>query len=101
MRQALTGGVVPRIPKTRVFGQTLLIKMKCFAKTLRGQGGFALVFLMFMGLRPVVTAQTAYLIDQFNSSGPGVNSYAAGQITNVWGELVWRGDSIGDLGRRQ
>ncbi len=40
-------------------------------------------------------AQSVYVVDQFNPSGIGANSYAGGQIGNVWGN--WFGDAFQSL----
>jgi glucuronoarabinoxylan endo-1,4-beta-xylanase len=61
-----------------------------------------LVLLGFITLGDAARAQTVFVVDQFNPTGIGTNSYASGQITNVWGNwfggafqsLVW--DSTSD-----
>jgi glucuronoarabinoxylan endo-1,4-beta-xylanase len=64
--------------------------------------GSILVLLAVMGFKVPILAQTVYVVDQFNPSGIGGNSYSGGQIGNVWGNwfgtafqsLVW--DSTSD-----
>ena len=56
----------------------------------------ALVSLALMAFDLSSRAQTAsYIVDQFNPSGTGGNSYSSGQITNVWGD--WFGDAFQSL----
>lgn len=60
------------------------------------------LFALFLMCRVPTSAQTVYVVDQFDPSGVGGNSYSGGQIGNVWGNwfgnafqsLVW--DSTGD-----
>jgi glucuronoarabinoxylan endo-1,4-beta-xylanase len=57
--------------------------------------GSILVLLAVMGFRVPIRAQTIYVVDQFNPSGTGGNSYAGGQIGNVWGN--WFGGAFQSL----
>ncbi len=41
------------------------------------------------------SAQTIYVVDQFDPTGTGGNSYSSGQITNVWGN--WFGSAFQSL----
>ncbi len=57
--------------------------------------GSILVFLVVLVFSAPARAQTVYVVDQFDPSGIGTNSYASGQIGNVWGN--WFGDAFQSL----
>jgi glucuronoarabinoxylan endo-1,4-beta-xylanase len=57
--------------------------------------GSILVLLVFTVFSLPILAQTVYVVDQFNPSGIGTNSYANGYIGNVWGN--WFGDAFQSL----
>ncbi|MGP8200470.1 MAG: hypothetical protein ACLQU4_13315 [Limisphaerales bacterium] len=56
----------------------------------------AIVLALLASINLVQTARAqTVIVDQFNPSGIGGNNYAAGQITNVWGN--WFGDAFQSL----
>lgn len=55
----------------------------------------ALALLLAISIRVPVLAQTVYVIDQFDPSGVGTNSYANGYIGNVW--VNWFGGAFQSL----
>ncbi len=57
--------------------------------------GSFFIFLAVMGLGMRLPAQTVCVVDQFNPSGIGTNSYANGCIGNVWGN--WFGSAFQSL----
>jgi glucuronoarabinoxylan endo-1,4-beta-xylanase len=54
-----------------------------------------ILFLIVISLIQPAQAQSLYIVDQFDPSGIDGYSYAAGQITNVWGN--WFGDAFQSL----
>ena len=57
--------------------------------------GSLLVLLAVMGFGTPILAQTVYVVDQFDPSGTGGNSYSGGHIGNVWGN--WFGGAFQSL----
>ena len=66
-----------------------------FRATAPHLAGSILVLLAVMGFGTPVLAQTVYVVDQFDPSGTGGNSYSGGQIGNVWGN--WFGGAFQSL----
>ena len=54
-----------------------------------------LVLLLFFGFSTPARAQMVYVVDQFDPSGTGGNSYSGGHIGNVWGN--WFGNAFQSL----
>jgi glucuronoarabinoxylan endo-1,4-beta-xylanase len=57
--------------------------------------GTVLLFTFFLIGRLSATAQTVYVVDQFDPTGTGGYSYSSGQITSVWGN--WFGNAFQSL----
>jgi len=57
--------------------------------------GSILIFLVVLVLSAPARAQTVYVVDQFDPAGIGGNSYASGQIGNVWAN--WFGSAFSNL----
>ena len=57
--------------------------------------GSTFVFLAALVFSAPAGAQTVCVVDQFDPAGAGGNSYAGGQIGNVWGN--WFGDAFQSL----
>jgi glucuronoarabinoxylan endo-1,4-beta-xylanase len=57
--------------------------------------GSILVFVNFIGFSAPARAQMIYVVDQFDPSGTGGNSYSGGHIGNVWGN--WFGSAFQSL----
>jgi O-glycosyl hydrolase len=59
------------------------------------RAGSIFALMAVIGFGTLGRAQTVYVVDQFDPAGTGGNSYAAGQITNVWGN--WFGGAFSNL----
>ena len=57
--------------------------------------GSILVFVNFSGFNTPARGQMVYVVDQFDPSGTGGNSYSGGHIGNVWGN--WFGNAFQSL----
>lgn len=57
--------------------------------------GSIVIFLILFGCHLPAGARTVYIVDQFNPGGMNGNSYADGQITNVWRN--WFGNAFQSL----